>query len=91
MRAHRYEEAIKMINEALQTWSYDAEVYRPELARTTFLKAQLLETIGKAQKANVAYKVAGRLRAKIVPSDKRDVRALSMKDFDNIVPFWTIY
>ncbi|KAI0403726.1 hypothetical protein F4802DRAFT_607964 [Xylaria palmicola] len=91
MRAHHYEEAIKLINGALQTWSYDTEVYRPELARTTFLKAKLLETIGKTQKANVAYKVAGRLRAEIVPDDKRDVRALSMKDFDEIVPFWTVY
>lgn len=80
-----------MINSALQTWSYDPEVYRPELARTTFLKAQLLETIGKTQKANVAYRVAGRLRAEIVPDDKRAVRTLSMKDFDDIVPFWTVY
>ncbi|KAI0454274.1 hypothetical protein F5B21DRAFT_524948 [Xylaria acuta] len=89
IRFHRYEEAIKMVNEALQSWSYDVEIYRPELARTTFLKAQLYDTIGKIQKANMAYKVAGRLRAEVVSGDKRDVRSLTMKDFDEIVPFWS--
>lgn len=78
-----------MINGALQSWSYDVEVYRPELARTTFLKARLLEKMGKTQKANVAYKVAGRLRAEVVPTDRRDVKSLAMKDFDEIVTFWT--
>lgn len=79
----------KLINDALQRLSYDAEVYRPELARTTFLKAQLLEKMGKVQKANVAYKVSGRLRAEVIPDDKRDVKSLAMKDFDDIVTFWT--
>ncbi|KAI0447529.1 hypothetical protein F4803DRAFT_573382 [Xylaria telfairii] len=89
MKFHRYEEAIKLINDALQRLSYDAEVYRPELARTTFLKAQLLEKMGKVQKANVAYRVVGRLRAEVVPNDKRDVKSLTMKDFDDIVTYWT--
>ncbi|KAI1145788.1 hypothetical protein F4825DRAFT_229814 [Nemania diffusa] len=43
MRSHRYDDAINMINDALNSWSHDPKVYRPELARTTFLKAQLFE------------------------------------------------
>ena len=77
-----------MINQALQSWSYDAEIYRPELARTTFLKAILMEKLGKPQKAKVAFKVAARLRAEVVPEDKRDVQSLSTEDFDSIVMFW---
>ncbi|KAJ8130476.1 hypothetical protein O1611_g3151 [Lasiodiplodia mahajangana] len=89
MQSHRYKEAMGMINDALCSWGYDAEVYRPEIARTTFLKAQVLEKMGAAQEANAAYEVAGRLRMGVVPDDKRDVKSLTMKDFDAIVIFWT--
>ncbi|KAI1121517.1 P-loop containing nucleoside triphosphate hydrolase protein [Nemania abortiva] len=89
MGCGRYEEAIKTITEALHIWRYDAEVYRPELARTTFLNAQVLEKMGKTQEADSAYKVAGQLRKEVVPTDNRDVKNLAMKDFDAIVTFWT--
>lgn len=78
-----------MTNAALQTWSYDAETYKPELARTTFLKARLLEELGKTHKATVAFKVAARLRAEIVPGDKRDVGSLRPEDFDCLLAFWS--
>ena len=78
-----------MINAALQSWSYDAEVYAPEIARTTFLKALLLQELGKTLKANVAFNVAKRLRAKIAPKDKRDVRTLTVQDFDELVIHWS--
>ncbi len=78
-----------MINAALQTWSYDAEVYKPELARTTFLKAKLLDQLGKTQKAGIAFKVAARLRKELVPEDKRDVKELAPDDFDRLVAFWS--
>jgi hypothetical protein len=78
-----------MINEAIQAWSHDINVYQPELARTMFLKAQVFEKIGKTQKAKMAYKVAARSRAAVVPGDNRDVRGLRMSDFDMNVPFWT--
>ncbi|KXX76299.1 putative UDP-N-acetylglucosamine--peptide N-acetylglucosaminyltransferase SEC [Madurella mycetomatis] len=89
IRLGRYDEAITMINEALRVWSYDAEVYKPELARTTFLKAHLLEQLGKTQKANVAFKVAARLRAEVAPKDKRDIRSLEPRDFDCMLAFWS--
>ncbi|KAI0858271.1 hypothetical protein F4860DRAFT_486771 [Xylaria cubensis] len=89
IRMQRYDEAITMINEALKIWSYDAMVYKPELARTTFLKARLLEQLGKTQKANIAFKVVQRLRADVVPNDKRDVRSLEPQDFDCLLAFWS--
>ena len=78
-----------MINAALQTWSYDAESYKPELARTTFLKARLLEQLGREQEGNIAFKVAGQLRKEIEPEDNRDVKDLSAEDFDHLLAFWS--
>lgn len=78
-----------MVDAALQTWNYDTEIYKPELARTTFLKARLLVYMGKAQEADVAYEAAARLRAALVPRrDNREVKDLDSSDFDNLVMFW---
>ncbi|KAI0100946.1 tetratricopeptide repeat domain-containing protein [Nemania sp. FL0031] len=89
IRMQRYDEAITMINEALKIWDYDASVYKPELARTTFLKARLLEQLGETQKANIAFQAAQRLRDDVVPNDKRDVRSLEPEDFDCLLAFWS--
>lgn len=78
-----------IINDALKIWSYDADVYKPELARTTFLKKTLLEKLGQTQKAAVAMKVACRLRNELVPQDRRDPADLTAEDFDSLVTFWS--
>jgi hypothetical protein len=72
---------------ALNIWSIDPNAHRNEIARTTFFKAKLFEATGKAQKASVALKVASRLR-KDITGDERDVKTLTMADFDHIVAFW---
>ncbi|KAI0445097.1 P-loop containing nucleoside triphosphate hydrolase protein [Xylaria telfairii] len=89
IRMGKYEEATEMVDTALQTWNYDAEIYKPELARTTFLKARLLEHMGKTQEADVTYEAAARLRAALVPQDNRHVKELDSSDFDNLVMFWS--
>jgi len=76
-----------MINAALQAWSYNAEIFKAELARTTWLKAGVMETLGKTQKARLAFKVAERLRAEIVPGDKRNVKSLTAEDFECLIKF----
>lgn len=79
-----------MINKALECWNYDPEVYKPEIARTTFLKAKLMRRLGKEQKASVALKVACRLRRDLVPlADDRDASLLNFEDFDVLVTFWS--
>jgi hypothetical protein len=78
-----------MINKALECWDYDSDVYKPELARTTFLKARLMQQLGKEQKASVLLKVACRLRKNLVPFDDRDASLLSFEEFDMLVTFWS--
>lgn len=67
-----------MINGALDIWSVDPNAHKNEIARTTFLKAKLFEAMGR---------VAGRLRKEITKED-RDVKGLTMGDFDDIIAFW---
>lgn len=76
-----------MINAALQAWSFYPEIFKPELARTTRLKANLLQQLGQTTKAKVAFKVAGRLRAELVPDDKRDIGSLEDSDFESLLLF----
>lgn len=87
IRLERYEEAINVINEALKIWSQDPEIYKPELARTTFLKAKVLETLHKDQKAAVALKVARRLRQELT-KEKRSPLSLTTEDFEKLVAVW---
>ncbi|KAG9250043.1 tetratricopeptide repeat domain-containing protein [Emericellopsis atlantica] len=85
-RSGRNEEAISMINRALDIWSVDPTAHKNQIARTTFFKGKLFEATGKTQKASIALRVACRLRLEITKDD-RDVKSLTMKDFDEIVAF----
>ncbi|CAG7989665.1 unnamed protein product [Penicillium nalgiovense] len=87
IRLDRSEEAIAMINGALDIWSVDPSAHKNEIARTTFLKGKLLAAMGKMQKASIALKVACRLRKEITKED-REVNSLTTEDFDEIVAFW---
>lgn len=40
-----------MIDQALKTWGLDPSIYQPEIARTSFLKGNLLKTLGKDNRA----------------------------------------
>ncbi|KAM0806780.1 putative Tetratricopeptide repeat domain-containing protein [Seiridium cardinale] len=88
IRLGRSEEAISMINSALDIWSVDPSAHKNEIARTTFLKGKLFMAMGKSQKASIAFKVASRLRKEITKQD-RDVKSLTIEDFNEIVAFWT--
>ncbi len=76
-----------MLNAALECWTLNADIFQPELARTTWVKAKLLQELGESLKASLAFKVVGRLRAKLVPDDRRDVRDLKDEDFDCLVGY----
>ncbi|KAJ5955542.1 hypothetical protein N7501_009821 [Penicillium viridicatum] len=86
IRLDRNEEAIAMINDALEIWSVDPNAHKNEIARTTFLKGKL-SAMGKMQKASIAFRVACRLRKEITKED-RDLNSLTMEDFNEIVAFW---
>ncbi|KAL5344308.1 hypothetical protein ACLOAV_010737 [Pseudogymnoascus australis] len=83
----RSQEAIAMINGALDIWSVDPSAHKNEIARTTFLKGKLFEAMGKMQKASIALRVACRLRKEITKED-RDAKSLTTEDFDGIIAFW---
>ncbi|KAM0737941.1 hypothetical protein ACQRIT_007945 [Beauveria bassiana] len=86
-RAGQRDEAIAMINLALQIWSVDQTAHLNEIARTHFLMAKVFEGAGKTQEASVALKVACGLRKEVTKVD-RDVQSLRTEDFDEIVGFW---
>ena len=80
-----------MIDHALLIWGLDPSVYQPEIARTTFLKGQLLRTLGKPEKAEKLIEKATvywNLTTSFSPMRKTDLRPKS-EDFDNLVTFWS--
>ena len=75
------------MNEALKTWSQDPDIYKAELARTTFHKAKVLERLHKDQKATLALKVACRLRQELT-KEKRSPSSLTAGDFEKLILPW---
>jgi hypothetical protein len=75
------------MNAALECWATNADLFQPELARTTWAKANVLQKLGESLKASLAFKVAGRIRAKLVPEDCRDVRSMADEDFDRLLEY----
>ncbi|KAI2053539.1 hypothetical protein LOZ36_004705 [Ophidiomyces ophidiicola] len=49
IRLDENDEALAMVNKALDIWCVDRNVHKIEIARTTFLKGKLFETMGKIQ------------------------------------------
>ena len=47
-----------MINHALKIWSANKPIYRPELARSSFLKAKILYSDGAVEEASKVFKGA---------------------------------
>lgn len=64
-----------MLNAALECWTLNADLFQLELARTTWVKAKLLETLGETMKA------------KLVPGDRRNVRDMADEDFDKLLEY----
>jgi hypothetical protein len=70
-------------------WESDREVYRPEIARTTFLKAKVLFRKNDVKDATEAFKEAANLRRKTKYAAAKDDRDLVEDDFDDLVTFWS--
>lgn len=76
-----------MVDQALEIFS--CSYYRPELARTTFKKSQLLHIMGEEEEAALALNRATELRRTLVPGDERSCSELRDEDFDTLVIFWS--
>lgn len=89
IRNGRLSEAIEFIDQALKVWSADAEKYRPETARTSFLKAKVLSLLGQEAEARDLFHSAATLRSKVAKVPEKPVEDLTENDFDELVTFWS--
>lgn len=69
-------------------WSADESSYRPEIARTTFLKAKVVMALDREMEAAALYHkaLASRKRLTIQPQKHEQ---LGEADFDELVTFWS--
>ncbi len=82
------EDAIVFIDQALKNWSVDLEIYAREIARTSFLKAEVLTEAGRENDAAKLFQEAASMRHKITKV-WRDGKDLREEDFDELVTFWS--
>lgn len=73
----------------MKVWESDREVYRPEIARTSFLKAKVLFKRNDFKSATDAFKEAANLRRKVKHAITKGDRDLVEEDFDELVTFWS--
>lgn len=84
-----YGRARMLIDQGLGIWQREERFHRPELARTTFLKAILAEKCGNKEEAARLTKTAREIRNKVPHATvKTDEEPLTEGDFDEIVAFF---
>lgn len=76
------------INKALKTFS-SRPYLKNELARTMFLRGNLLRALGDERQAQRTLMQACGYRKKLLPHDIRKLHELGEKDFDLLVAFWS--
>ncbi|PWY91909.1 tetratricopeptide repeat domain-containing protein [Aspergillus sclerotioniger CBS 115572] len=79
--------AIAIITRALSTLSVDQIAHKNQIARTSFLEGKVYEAMGEKHEASHPFRVAYWFRKEITNED-RDIKSLTMDDFDEIVAFW---
>jgi hypothetical protein len=70
-------------------WGVDRVTYKPEIARTSFLKSKLLQLQGQIVEAAAMFSQAFELRREILWAEAKDAEELRESDFDNLVTFWS--
>lgn len=88
MRLNKLKEAEKMIEEALEVFR-SGKYYKPEEARSSWKKAQILRLMGDETKADELAKKAVQLREVLVPKCSKTLAELSDQDFDSLTIFWS--
>ena len=74
-------------DQALLLWQYDSETFKPEISRTTYLKATLLRDLGKWMRANALQKKSYYLRRGCIHATSKRDAELTVTDFDDLVTF----
>ncbi|KAJ6786836.1 hypothetical protein PWT90_02665 [Aphanocladium album] len=88
LRVRRADEALVVINQALDAWAVDPLANQNEEARSMFLKSHALAALGKAEAARHVRKRAVDLYNSIT-KQKCVVNSVTTADFDDIMPFWS--
>ncbi|KAM5449470.1 hypothetical protein MaudCBS49596_004951 [Microsporum audouinii] len=78
-----------LIDQALKVYSLRESIYLPELARTTFLKAQLAMNSGDVLEAIELFKNAKDMRSQIPDAPCKPDASLREDDFDQLVTFFS--
>ncbi|KAI9794810.1 MAG: hypothetical protein M1816_002938 [Peltula sp. TS41687] len=81
--------ALILIDQALKVWGADRTIYKPEIARSSFLKAKILYHLGEEKKASELLKEASTARRELKRSSKKQDGDLIEEDFDELVTFWS--
>ena len=89
LRNGKLDHALTLIERALKVWSADPEIYRPEIARTTLLKSQVLRQKEDPRDALPLMRDAAAMRRSIPGQDPKDDDELMEDDFDQLVTFWS--
>jgi len=67
----------------------DIRWYKPQAARSSFMKGRLLIAMGNIVEGDAQLKRAMELRREIVPDDHRTVDQLTDQDFDELVWYYS--
>lgn len=89
LRDRELKEAGRLIDQALDSWRADAESFRQEIARTTWLKASHRAKSGNPAEAEELREQAAAMRRELRPDDDRTAHDLTYADFDELVAFWS--
>ncbi|KAK0622079.1 hypothetical protein B0T17DRAFT_509362 [Bombardia bombarda] len=82
------QEAILLLDQSLKVYG-DIRWYKPQTARSAFMKGNLLKRLGNTIEGEALLAQAMQLRSEIVPDDKRTADQLSDVDFDKEVYYYS--
>jgi hypothetical protein len=63
--------------------------FKPEVARTSFIKGQLMSKLGKVSESRPYKETAFGLYYELYPQALKRTDVLTRKDFDELVMFWS--
>ena len=78
-----------LLSSALQIWGKSAKFYKPEIARSSFVMANVLKELGRDQEADAMLNEAAALGAKVSTVLAIDKSQLTEADFDALVMYWS--
>lgn len=81
-------ETSRLLDQSLKVYG-DIRWYKPQAARSAFMKGRLLKQVGNEVEGDAQLEQAMRLRKEILPDDDRPEEQLSDYDFDVVVYYYS--